>query len=357
MSDDAAQKAEFIDRLLRDASGVFSIFSIYLGHRLGYYDALAGKGPLSSEDLSRATKTNERYTREWLEQQATAAILNRDSKDGASRYSITAAHAEVLAERDSQDYLAPLAQLIAGAVKPLEDLLDAYRTGAGVPYSSYGQDLVEGQAGINRAMFLQLLGAEWLPAIPAIHQRLEADPPARVADVGCGAGYSAIGIASKYPNVLVDGLDLDAPSIRLAKENAAAAGLSDRVQSHVRDAGDPDLAGKYDLVIALECIHDMSYPVAALDAMRRLAGENGAVIVVDERVGESLDEPTDVEWMMYGWSVLHCLPVGMVGDNPAGTGTVMRPGTLQKYAKAAGFSRVEVLPIDAFFFRFYRLHV
>jgi SAM-dependent methyltransferase len=348
---DEQRKAEFIDRILRDISGFFSIFSIYLGHRLGYYDILAAKGAMSPDRLAKTAAAAERYTREWLEQQATAGILERSGNN----YSLPAPYGEVLTDRDSQDYLAPLSRLAAGVVRPLEQLLDAYRTGAGVPYPAYGDDLVEGQAGINRAMFLQLLGSEWLPAIPDVHARLQADPPARVADVGTGAGYSAIGIAQHYPKVQVDGLDLDAPSIKLARENAKAAGLSERVQFHVRDAGDPALAGQYDLVIALECIHDMSNPVQALAAMRQLAGEDGAVIVVDERVGDSLDDPTDVEWMMYGWSVLHCLPVGMVGENPAGTGTVMRPPVLQKYAEEAGFKRVEVLPIDIFFFRVYRL--
>jgi hypothetical protein len=59
--------------------------------------------------------------------------------------------------------------------------------------------------------------------------------------------------------------------------------------------------------------------------------------------------------MMYGWSILHCLPVGMADQDSAGTGTVMRAGTLRKYAAEAGFSEVEVLPIENFFFRFYRL--
>jgi SAM-dependent methyltransferase len=189
------------------------------------------------------------------------------------------------------------------------------------------------------------------------HPRSPAGRPPGSVDVGTGAGYSAIGIARAYPKVLVDGLDLDPPSIALAKENAKAKGLSDRVKFYVRDAADPELAGQYDLVIACECLHDMSQPVSALRAMRSLAGKDGAVLVIDERVGESIDAPTDVEWMMYGWSVLHCLPVGMVGDNPAGTGTVMRPGTLERYAKEAGFSRVEALPIDIFFFRVYRLHI
>ena len=154
----------------------------------------------------------------------------------------------MLVERDSLNYLAPLAQLVVGAVHPLASVLEAYRTGGGVPYRDYGADLREGQAGMNRAMFLQLLGTEWLPAIPDVH--------ARVADVGCGAGWSSIAIAQSYPKVHVDGFDLDEPSIDLARANTAEAGLSNQVTFNLRDAGDPKLAGRYDLVTAFECIHE-----------------------------------------------------------------------------------------------------
>jgi 2-polyprenyl-3-methyl-5-hydroxy-6-metoxy-1,4-benzoquinol methylase len=154
----------------------------------------------------------------------------------------------------------------------------------------------------------------------------------------------------------VDGFDLDEPSIERAQENAKRNKLSDRVNFQVRDAGDPSLAGQYDLVTAFEAVHDMSNPVAALRTMRRLAKDDGVVLIVDERVGDVFTaQGNDVEWMMYGWSILHCLPVGRVDHNAAGTGTVMRADTLKKYATEAGFSNVEVLPIEHFFFRFYRL--
>ena len=53
--------------------------------------------------------------------------------------------------------------------------------------------------------------------------------------------------------------------------------------------------------------------------------------------------------MMYGWSVLHCLPVGMADKPSCGTGTVMRPSTLERYSRQAGFVEFEILPIDNFF--------
>lgn len=353
------QRDALVERLLQSTSGMFDIFTVYLGDRLGFYDALTENGSLTSTEMAARTGTHERYAREWLEQQTVAGIVAIDGDDApaqARKFYLPAGHAEVLVDRESLNYLAPLAQLAAGAVRPLPSLLNAYRSGTGVPYEAYGVDLREGQGRMNRAMFLYQLGQEWLPSIADVDGRLKSDPPARIADFGCGVGWSGIGIAQSYPNVQVDGFDLDAPSVELANSNAIEAGVAQRVRFQVRDAGDPELAGRYDLVTAFECIHDMSDPVSALRTMRRLAKDDGTVLVVDERVGETFTpQGNEVEGFMYGWSVLHCLPVGMAEQPSAGTGTVMRPDTLRRYARAAGFTDIEILPIENYFFRFYRL--
>ncbi|HET7089290.1 MAG TPA: class I SAM-dependent methyltransferase [Anaerolineae bacterium] len=356
----ARQRDAFVERFLHFASGTFNIFTIYIGDRLGLYRALAQGGPSTAAELATRTSMQERYVREWLEQQTVAGILEVEDENreaAARRFRLPPGHVEVLIDCDSLNYLAPLVQLIVGAVHPIEAVLDVYRNGGGVPFSAYGANLREGQAAINCPAFTRQLAQEWLPAMPDVHARLQADPPARVADIGCGYGWSSIGIAQGYPRVLVDGFDLDAPSIERARLVARAWGLTDRVHFQVRDAGDPALEGAYDLVTAVECVHDMSDPVGALRTMRRLSGERGTVLIVDERVGESFTaKGNDVEWMMYGWSVLHCLPVGMADRPSAGTGTVMRADTLRRYAAEAGFGSVEILPVDNFFFRFYRLN-
>ncbi|MCC7446381.1 MAG: class I SAM-dependent methyltransferase [Anaerolineae bacterium] len=354
------QRDTFVERLLKATAGVFDIFTLYIGVQLGFYRALHDGGVLTSAELAARTHTHERYVREWLEQQTVAGILEVEDErlDAANRrYCLPAGHIEVLIERDSLNYLAPLAQLVVGVTHPLVQILDAYRTGGGVPLSAYGTDFREGQAGINRPAFLNQAAQEWLPTMTDVYARLQADPPARVADIGCGFGWSSIGIAQHFPKVRVDGFDFDEPSIIAARANAEQSGVADRVRFHVHAVGDGHLDGPYDLVTAFECVHDMSQPVAALRAMRRMVGDRGAVLIADERVGDTFTaKGNDVEWMMYGWSVLHCLPVGMAEQPSAGTGTVMRADTLTQYATEAGFSRVEVLPIDNFFFRFYRLH-
>jgi 2-polyprenyl-3-methyl-5-hydroxy-6-metoxy-1,4-benzoquinol methylase len=347
------------DRIFGSCIGFMEILSIYVGDRLGFYRALVDDGGATASQLADATGTNERYAREWLEQQAVAGILEVDDADAQPeerRYQLPDGHDEVLLERDSLYYVAPFAQQMVGITRPLPAVLEAFRTGGGVPYPDYGEDLREGIASGNRPMFVNLMGTEWLPAVPDVHERLQAEPRARVADIGCGTGWSSISIARAYPKVQVDGFDLDEDSIAEAKANAEAEDLTDRVTFQVRDAADPELSGRYDLAIAIECIHDMGRPVEALRAMRSMVGNDGAVLVVDERVGEDFMAPSDeIERLMYGYSVVHCLPVGMAEQPSAGTGTVMRPATLRRYATEAGFSGVEILPIENELWRFYRL--
>lgn len=340
-----------VERLFEAVLGFNDLHAIYLGDRLGLYRALAD-GAETSAEVARTTGTDERYVREWLEQQAVTGILEVEDH----RFRIPSGHDEVLLDRDSVNYMAAFARMMVGIVKPLPELVEAFRTGAGVPYSTYGADFVEGQGDMNRTQFINLLASEWLPAMPDVDERLRADPPARVADVACGTGWSSIAIARAYPKARVDGFDLDPASIQLARAAAEQEGVADRVDFQIRDAADPELADTYDLVTVFEAIHDMAKPVDALRAIRGLLAADGVALVADERVADEFTAPgDDVERVMYGWSVLHCLPVGRVEQPSAETGTAMRASTFTRYADEAGFERVEVLPIDHDFWRFYRL--
>jgi len=359
--DEPGQGEVFFSNLFEKIISTMEIATIYIGDRLGLYRALADSDWTTSTELAARTNTYERYVREWLEQQAVAGIIQTEDFSAsahARRYRLPAAHAEVLLERDSLQYLAPVARFTIGLLGPLPKLIEAFKSGVGVPYPEYGADAREGQADANRTMFINLLPSVWLPAIVDVHARLQGDPPARVADIGCGTGWSAIAMARAYPNIYIDGYDLDEASIALARTNAIEAGVADRVHFHVQDAADSNLKGKYDLVAAFECVHDMGRPVEALRVMRELTGEGGAVIVADERVAETFIAPSDeIERLMYGWSVLFCLPTGLADSPSVGTGTVMRPATLRRYALEAGFRDMEVLPIEHDLWRLYRLFV
>lgn len=355
-----AERDALRERLLRSTEGAFRLLSVYIGDRLGFYAVLADGRPRTAAELAERTHTQPRYVREWLEQQVVAGLLVPQDPDAAAeerRFALPAAHAEVLADAESLHYLAPLAQLAAGAARPLRFVLDAFQHGGGVPYGGYGADLREGLGRTNRAAYLHQLGPEWLPAVPGLAARLARRPAARVADVGCGVGWASIGVARSYPYARVDGVDLDAPSIDEARGHARAQGVDDRVHFEARDAAEGGAAGQYDLVMAFNLIHTLADPVRMLRAMGRLARRDGVVLVGSARVAERLGAPNDgVDELAYGWSLLHCLPVGMAHEPSAATGGAMRMSTLCAYAREAGFTAVTVLPVEHRFLRLHLLH-
>lgn len=356
MSDSEVMADALVERIFGALLGTFDVYSLYLGNRLGYYDALTA-GSLSSQELADRTGSHERYAREWLEQQAVTGILMVDDESATHaerRYTLPAGHAEVLTDRESMRYLGAASVQVATAGIQLPALLGAYRGGGGVSWNEFGDDMRETQAAMNRPAFMGLLGSEWFPSVAALHDRMVAG--GRVADIGCGFGWSSIAMALAYPSVQVDGFDVDDPSIEQAMVNAKEAGVDDRVRFHARDGADLDLVGAFDLVTAFECIHDMSHPVPVLARMRELRADDGIAMVMDERVQESFTAPgDDIERLFYGFSLAVCLPDGMSHPDSAGTGTVMRPDTLRGYAREAGFTDIEVMPIDHDTFRFYHL--
>ena len=262
----------------------------------------------------------------------------------------------MLVDRDSVNFLSPLGQALVGVAGVMPQVLEAFRTGGGVPFEAYGPDTRGSISSLNRPLFLRLLGTAWFPTVHELDSRLRSKPPARVADLGCGTGWSSIAIALAYPMARVHGIDLDMASIDEARRNAETSGVADRVTFEARDAADPRLAGLYDVVTAFETVHDMSRPVDALRAMRSLARPDGFVLVMDEKVPDEFSAPGDeLQRFHYGWSAVHCLPAAMVDPQSAGTGTVMRPSTLRRYAQQAGFADIEILPIEHDSWRFYRM--
>jgi 2-polyprenyl-3-methyl-5-hydroxy-6-metoxy-1,4-benzoquinol methylase len=228
----------------------------------------------------------------------------------------------------------------------------AFRTGEGVAFGDFG--LHDIQAAFTRPVFVNHLTQVWLPALADVQAKLDSGDRVRIAEVGCGEGLSCITIARAYPNAVVDGYDLDDASIAVAQKAASEAGVSDRVRFEVRDAADPAIAGDYDLVLSIEMLHDVPDPVGILRTMKRLAGDNGALLVADERTEDGFAVPaTEMERLFYAFSTLHCLSVSLQNGG-VGTGTVIRAEDVRRYAAEAGLS-VEILDVEHPQFRLYRL--
>ena len=343
-------------RLLQSAIHALELYSIYLGKELGLYAILQSGERVTPPELARHAGIAPRYAREWLEQQAVAGFLEVDvplAPADSRRYRLPAAHVDVLVTEDHPAHLAPLAQMVAGIGGAIDSVLAAYRSGGGVPYPMFGAAFRKGQAAINRPAFGSDLVERWIPAAADIHARLVSSP-LRVADVGCGAGWSTIAMARAFPLAEVMGFDADEASIADARENAAAQQVA--VRFEVRDAVSMADHGPFDLVVVLEALHDMARPADVLRSLRQTLAPEGCLLVADEKVADTFHAPgDDIERLMYGWSIVHCLPVSLAESPSAAIGTVIRADTIRDLAGAAGFARVDVLPVEAGFFRIYRL--
>jgi SAM-dependent methyltransferase len=348
---------DLADRVLTAVVGSMEIAAVALGHRLGWYACLDGAEPMTAAELAERAGTDARYTREWLEQQAVAGYLAVD--DGARapedrRFSLPDAHRAVLVDELDPGYLMPLADATVAFIRFLPRLAQVYRGTRTLSWADLGDDVRDAQAAANRPFLAGALVDDVLPAVPGVDDALRAG--GRIADIGCGYGWSTIAMAGRWPAARVDGFDVDQPSVERARRHAVEAGVAERVTFSTDDIRELESARAYDLVIAVECVHDMPDPVGVLAAMRRLVRPGGTVLVLDEAVAEEFTAPGDeVDRLMYGYSLLCCLPDGRSHGPSAATGTVMRPVTLRGYAQDAGFAEVEVLPLDAGFFRVYRL--
>jgi SAM-dependent methyltransferase len=356
-ADAAAATEVFGDKIFTALLGTMETFSLYLGERLGWLAALAAE-PLTPAELAARTGTAERYAVEWLEMQAVygnVVVTGEAAERADRRFALTAAAAEVLTDERSLSYLGALPRMFAAVGLHLDDLLAAYRSGGGVSWAQLGADARESQAATNRPWFDTELGPA-LAGVPEIHAVLAA-PGCRIADVGCGEGWSSLALARAYPQATVTGIDVDEPSVAAARAHATESGLSGRVEFPDPAAGVLDETDVFDAAFVFEALHDMPQPVTVLSALRRAVRPDGVVVIMDEAVADEFTAPGDVvERAMYGYSTLICLPDGLSSSPSVGTGTVMRRSQLRAYAVEAGFSAVDVLPIEGFaFFRFYRL--
>lgn len=354
--EDQSRVEQFAGSIFTSCLAAMELANVELGVRLGLYEALAGAGPVTADELGRSAGIAGRYAQEWLEQQATAGVVEVEDATrptGERRFTLPDAHAHVLTSDDDEASMKACAGVVPWLGKAVDLMTEEFRRGTGASFGSF--ELHELQAAFTRPVFVNHLTQNWLPALADVQAKLSSGAPVRIAEIGCGEGLAAITIARAYPNAVIDGYDLDDTSIAVAREAAISAEVADRARFELRDAADPAIEGDYDLVMAIETLHDVPDPVGVLRTMKRLAGLEGAVLVVDERAEDSFSLPaSEMERFFYTFSTLHCLAVSMQNDG-AGTGTVFRPETLRRYAADAGYADVEVLDVEHPQFRLYRL--
>jgi SAM-dependent methyltransferase len=330
---DLARLEAFVGRAIGEVGAALNCALVVMGDKLGYYRALAERGPLTPAELAEASGTDEHYTREWLNAQAAGEFVDYDPE--TRRYRLPVEHAIALTDESSPAYLPGFFQIAHGTVKDAATVFEAARTGDGVGWHQHDPDVHVGCERFFRPGYAANLVGGWLPALDGVVEKLERG--ARVADVGCGHGASTILMAQAFPRSEFVGFDYHADSIAVARERAAAAGVGDRIRFETAPATAFGGQG-YDLVTMFDCLHDMGDPVGAARRVRESLAPDGTWMIVEPAAGDRVEENLHpIGRAYYGFSTLLCTPGSLSQEVGLALGTQAGPARIRDVATTAGF--------------------
>jgi len=244
----------------------------------------------------------------------------------------------VFAEPDSPVYMQGGFDLAAAMMENEAKVEPAFRSGKGVGWGDQAQCLFCAVGRFFRPGYHNNLVASWLPAIEGMTAKLERG--ARVADVGCGHGFSTIGMAKAFPNSTFTGYDFHPKSIEQARKHASQHGATANTRFETGLAS--DFPGKeLDLVTFFDCLHDMGDPVGAARHVREALKPDGRWMIVEPIAGDRLEDNLNpVGRLYYAGSTLICLPTSL--DQPVGAALGAQAGfaRLSEVIREGGFKEV-----------------
>jgi SAM-dependent methyltransferase len=322
-------------KLVGDLGAAMAGASVLLGDRLGLYKAMADGAPVTSAQLAKKTKLHERYVREWLSAQAASGYVDYDAEK--DEFSLSPEQAMAFAEENSPIFFAGAFDIVQATYLDEPKVEEAFRTGKGVGWHDHSKCLFSGTERFFRPGYNANLVSSWIPALDGVEAKLEAG--AKVADVGCGHGASAILMAKAYPKSEFFGFDYHAPSLERAKELAKEAGVADRVTFLKATAKDFP-AKDYDLVAFFDCLHDMGDPVGAGKHVRESLAKDGVWMIVEPFAHDKLkDNLNPVGRVYYSASTFICTPASLSQEVALGLGAQAGERRLRQVATEAGFTR------------------
>jgi len=347
---DIERLKEFSKRVFGTMQGAVTAGMIHLGDRLGLYRALA-EAPATSAELAARTGLDERWLREWLRQQGAAGLLGFDAHE---RFSLAPEAVAVLADERHPAFGGGMFSQLPQTMAVLERLPEAFRSGLGLPYDAFGP---EGARGVERGFapwYRTFLVPVAIAGLEGVKEKLERG--AQVADVGCGGGIALIELAKAFPRSRFHGFELSRHALERAERNRAEAGIANAQFHGARGEALP-VDGRFDLVLTLDCLHDMTRPGEVIAAIRRAIAPDGTWLIADIKARGSFAadvEKNPMAALMYGMSVMTCMSSALSEPGGAGLGTLGLPASLaEELTRSAGFTRFRPLdfghPVNAFY--------
>ena len=333
---DEAKLEAFMGQVVTDMGAIVSAPLMVIGEKLGLYKAMAGAGPLTSQEVAERSGAAERSVREWLRNQAAGGYLSYDPE--TDRYTLPNEQAMALADEESPAYVLGIFEAIASFYADEDRILEAFRSGEGMGWHEHDHRLFRGTERFFRPGYKANLVADWIPALEGVKEKLERG--AKVADVGCGHGASTIIMAEAFPNSEFFGFDYHDASIDQAKQRAKEAGVADRITFEVASA--KDFPGTdYDLVCVFDCLHDMGDPVGASAHILETLAKDGSWMIVEPYANDRVEDNLNpVGRVFYGASTVVCTPASLAQEVGLALGAQAGEAQLTDVVKEGGFTRV-----------------
>jgi len=322
--------------VFRDMAGAMTEGMALVGTRTGLFRAMAGKGPMTLDDVVSASALQRRYVEEWLKGMTSAGYL--DYQEG--KYTLSDEMAYFVASECTDHFVGGMWEMVPPLIRVAPRVAEAFAKGGGVPFSDFGADCVNALDLINRGQYDERFASYWLKSLPEVTAKLQAG--GRMLDFGCGSGRVAMAIKRAFPKAQVAGFDIDAQSIQRARETDLDIAFDTKLPR-----------GPFDLVSICDCIHDLAAPVDTLRQVHGLVAPGGTLFIVEPKAADRLeDNKNPVATMFYGFSVFHCMTQSLARGGP-GLGTCMGPAQTEKLVREAGFKGFKMLDIKSMTNLFY----
>ena len=348
---DANRAAALVAQMSADFGGALVMALAYAGDRLGLFGVLSDGRARTSQQLASEAKLNERYVREWASALVASDYLTYDP--AAETFALSPEQAAVFTDTESPFYYAGSYLYAQACVRQLPRLMAAFSTGEGIAFSEFGPEISEAIETLFANGYRDTVATEWVPAVPGLVERLRRG--ARVAEVGCGGGRALLSLATAFPASTFVGYDLDETSLDRARRTADDRGLSVRARFERLRAENLDASSGFDLIMAFNCVHDMTHPIEALSGIRNALAGDGRFLWSEARASDRLEENIGMMGRnIYAASCMHCMTVALT-DGGMGLGVVVGETTVRELAAKAGFSTCEPLGVEHPFHRVYVL--
>ena len=327
---------QFVGQMLSDLGGAASVSLVRIGDALGLYKTLHERGPVTVAELAAEAGVNQRYLREWLSHQAASNYVSYDP--ATEKFTLPPEQAMVFAVDDSPVSMIGAFDVMAAMLENGEKVKPAFKTGSGVPWSEQASCLFCATARFFRPGYHNNLVSNWLPAVDGVIEKLQRG--ARVADVGCGHGWSTVLMAKAFPNSQFIGYDFHPSSIGHAVAHAQEHGVTANTRFQVATAKNyPEK--DFDLVTFFDCLHDMGDPAGASAHVRQSLKPDGAWMIVEPMAGDRLEDNLNpVGRIYYAGSTMGCVPTSLSQEVGAALGAQAGEAKLREAITAGGFRNV-----------------